>query len=84
MLPTQFVVVLLILEIIHSLGEDEVEMGLGIHGEPGAYKRSMATADELVKEVTRPTPDPSSSHSLLMSDENVPPLLGVGYKQQLS
>ncbi len=33
------------------MGEEEVEMGLGIHGEPGAYKRSRSTADELVKEV---------------------------------
>ena len=41
----------IILKLICSLGDDEVEMGLGIHGEPGAYKRSMASADELVKEV---------------------------------
>ena len=44
---------------VYSLGEHEIEMGLGIHGEPGAYKRSMATADELVREVKQLNINPS-------------------------
>lgn len=31
-----------------SLGDDEVELGLGIHGEPGVARTGMASADELV------------------------------------
>jgi dihydroxyacetone kinase-like protein len=31
-----------------SLGEDEVEIGLGIHGEPGVAKEKIRTADETV------------------------------------
>ena len=34
------------------LDDKEVEMGLGIHGEPGAYKREMTTAGEMVEEVS--------------------------------
>lgn len=31
-----------------ELSEDEMEVGIGIHGEPGTYKDSMKTADEIV------------------------------------
>lgn len=31
-----------------ELGEDEIEMGLGIHGEPGTHKEKLKTADEHV------------------------------------
>lgn len=30
-----------------SLGEDEMEMGMGIHGEPGVSRESLKTADEI-------------------------------------
>lgn len=31
-----------------ELGEDEVEMGLGIHGEPGTHKEKISNADTIV------------------------------------
>ena len=31
-----------------TLGDDEIELGVGIHGEPGRQRRAMGTADELV------------------------------------
>ena len=47
-------------------------MGLGIHGEPGAYKRSMAPAKQMVTEVCGyyicSHPAETSIHSLLTSE----------------
>ena len=34
-----------------DLGEDEIELGIGIHGEPGYRRGSMVTADSLVAEL---------------------------------
>ncbi|MEA4969034.1 MAG: dihydroxyacetone kinase subunit DhaK [Candidatus Pelethousia sp.] len=34
-----------------TLEEDEMEMGLGIHGEPGVRKEKIRTADEVVEEL---------------------------------
>ncbi|MCL2205506.1 MAG: dihydroxyacetone kinase subunit DhaK [Treponema sp.] len=34
-----------------ELGEDEVEVGLGIHGEPGVVKEKIRTANELVEHI---------------------------------
>lgn len=34
-----------------TLNEDEMEMGLGIHGEPGIRKEKMRTADEITEEL---------------------------------
>ncbi len=31
-----------------DLGEDEIEMGLGIHGEPGTHKEKISNADSIV------------------------------------
>ena len=31
-----------------ELGEDEMEIGIGIHGEPGRYREPIGTADEIV------------------------------------
>lgn len=31
-----------------ELGEDEMEIGIGIHGEPGTHRESLKTADEIV------------------------------------
>jgi dihydroxyacetone kinase len=37
-----------------TLGEDEVELGLGIHGEPGFRRMPLASADELVDRLLEP------------------------------
>ncbi|MFZ7088042.1 dihydroxyacetone kinase subunit DhaK [Curtobacterium sp. RRHDQ10] len=37
-----------------TLGDDEVELGIGIHGEPGREKIAMAPADQLVDRVIEP------------------------------
>jgi dihydroxyacetone kinase-like protein len=31
-----------------ELGDDEIEIGMGVHGEPGVLRREMASADEIV------------------------------------
>ncbi len=36
---------------LFELGDDEVEMGVGIHGEPGRRRQKIATADEIVDEL---------------------------------
>ncbi|MDT0166587.1 dihydroxyacetone kinase subunit DhaK [Actinotalea sp. AC32] len=36
---------------LFDLGEDEMEVGVGIHGEPGRERRPMASADEIVAEL---------------------------------
>lgn len=36
-----------------TLPEDEIEFGLGIHGEPGIYREKMMTADEIVNQLTQ-------------------------------
>ncbi len=40
-----------------TLGPDEIELGLGIHGEPGVRRGRIATADELVDHLLRPIID---------------------------
>ena len=32
-----------------ELGEDEMEIGIGIHGEPGRYREALAPADDIVE-----------------------------------
>ena len=34
-----------------SVGEDEVEFGVGIHGEPGRRRQAMARADQIVEDM---------------------------------
>ena len=34
-----------------ELGEDEMEVGIGIHGEPGTHKESLRPADEIVDHI---------------------------------
>lgn len=34
------------------LGENEMEIGMGIHGEPGIERKNMRTADEIAEELT--------------------------------
>jgi dihydroxyacetone kinase-like protein len=40
-----------------ELGADEIEIGIGIHGEPGRERRPMATAAEIVEALTTPILD---------------------------
>ena len=35
-----------------TIGEDEMEMGMGIHGEPGVSRESLKTADEIATRMT--------------------------------
>ncbi len=37
-----------------ELGEDEMEIGIGIHGEPGRYREPLKTADEIVERLMEP------------------------------
>jgi dihydroxyacetone kinase-like protein len=37
-----------------ELGEDEMEIGIGIHGEPGRERRKIAPANEVVELLTKP------------------------------
>jgi dihydroxyacetone kinase-like protein len=39
---------------LFELGEDEIEVGVGIHGEPGRRRAKMAPANELVDELLNP------------------------------
>ena len=36
---------------LFELGDDEIEMGVGIHGEPGRERRKITTPDEIVDEL---------------------------------
>lgn len=40
-----------------DLPEDEIEVGIGIHGEPGRHRRPMATADEITQMLLDPVVD---------------------------
>jgi dihydroxyacetone kinase-like protein len=37
-----------------ELGEDEMEIGIGIHGEPGRYREPLGTAAEIAERLTEP------------------------------
>ncbi len=40
-----------------EIGEDEMEIGIGIHGEPGRERRKLATADEITEMLATPILD---------------------------
>jgi dihydroxyacetone kinase-like protein len=40
-----------------ELGEDEMEIGIGIHGEPGRERRKLASADEITEALLTPVLD---------------------------
>ncbi len=40
-----------------DLGDDEVEIGIGIHGEPGRHRIPMAAADEITQRLVDPVAD---------------------------
>ncbi|XP_061107742.1 triokinase/FMN cyclase isoform X2 [Conger conger] len=55
-----------------QLPPGEMELGLGIHGEPGIKRSKVATADEVVKTMLDHMTDPSSqSHFSLKSGDSV-------------
>ncbi|WP_419730419.1 dihydroxyacetone kinase subunit DhaK [Lichenicola sp.] len=61
------------------LGPDQVELGLGIHGEPGAETLAMADADALMARASdrlqRALPDKTSGLALLLNNlGRVPPI----------
>ncbi|MET0418600.1 MAG: dihydroxyacetone kinase subunit DhaK [Actinoplanes sp.] len=42
---------------LFDLGADEIEFGVGIHGEPGRERRAMAAADEIVDDMLQAVAD---------------------------
>ena len=40
-----------------DIGDDEMEIGIGIHGEPGRQRRALATADEITEMLATPILD---------------------------
>lgn len=40
-----------------EIGDDEMEIGMGLHGEPGMRRGDMASADEVVDELMAPILD---------------------------
>jgi dihydroxyacetone kinase-like protein len=40
-----------------EIGDDEMEIGIGIHGEPGRERRKLATADEITEALMNPILD---------------------------
>ena len=51
-------------EVMFRLGDDEVELGLGIHGEAGIKRIDMASAREIVEKMLDRLTDQDSSCSL--------------------
>jgi ATP-dependent dihydroxyacetone kinase len=57
------------------LGPGEAELGLGIHGEPGAEKIPLAPVDELIGRMLAKLPDPLPDCALLLNNlGGVPPM----------
>ncbi|WP_227376880.1 dihydroxyacetone kinase subunit DhaK [Haladaptatus halobius] len=46
-----------------DLGEDEIELGIGIHGEPGVERTEMMSADEITERLTEQVLDDLNSES---------------------
>lgn len=44
---------------IFTLADDEMEYGLGIHGEPGVRRVKLQTADEIVEELVEKIDPPA-------------------------
>jgi phosphoenolpyruvate---glycerone phosphotransferase subunit DhaK len=55
-----------------DIGDDEMEIGVGIHGEPGRERRPIASADEITEALTTPILDdlPFSSGDHLLAFVN--------------
>ena len=62
-----------------TLGDDEVEMGMGIHGEPGIWRDKLRSADEISDEMVQrlmddPVDSTSSRVSVLVNSLGATPL----------
>jgi dihydroxyacetone kinase-like protein len=62
-----------------TLGDDEIEMGMGIHGEPGIWRDKLrpadAIADEMVSRLLKdPVPNPTKRVSILVNSLGATPL----------
>lgn len=71
-----------------SLGDDEIEMGMGIHGEPGIWRDKLKPVDAIVDEMVArlladPVASPSSRVSVLVNSLGATPLeeLFIAYRQ---
>ncbi|MDR2552628.1 MAG: dihydroxyacetone kinase subunit DhaK [Treponema sp.] len=60
---------------IFEIGDDEIEMGVGIHGEPGRERMKLKTANELVDMMIEPV---LSDKGLKNGDEVILMLNGMG------
>lgn len=52
-----------------EIGDDEIEMGVGIHGERGRAQRKLASADEMIKEINQAIDEelkPQSGQQILL------------------
>ena len=63
-----------------KIGDTEIEMGVGIHGEPGRRREALRTADEIVKDLVSAIvedlkPEASSQGILLVNGFGATPLL---------
>ena len=63
---------------IFTLADNEMEMGVGIHGEPGRARKPFVAANEIVDEIVeaivtdrKPTPDGASSDPAFKSGDEV-------------
>jgi dihydroxyacetone kinase len=64
----------------YTLGEQEVELGLGIHGEPGVRRLNLETADELAERITQAI---VSTHALKRSERVVVLVNNLGATTQM-
>lgn len=64
---------------LFELGEDEVEMGIGIHGEPGRRREKMRSANGIVDELVEALVTPISELYLLYGRaHDQPDSCGIG------
>lgn len=64
----------------YELGEQEVELGLGIHGEPGVRRLNLETADQLAERITQAI---VSAHGLKPSEKVVVLVNNLGATTQM-
>ncbi|OAF10702.1 dihydroxyacetone kinase [Bradyrhizobium centrolobii] len=62
-----------------EIGPDEIEMGMGIHGEPGIWRDKLRSADDVADEMVRrlladPVASPSGRVSVLVNSLGATPL----------
>lgn len=71
-----------------TIGDDEIEMGMGIHGEPGIWRDTLRPIDAIVDEMIArlladPVPVPSARVSVLVNSLGATPLeeLFIAYRR---